>query len=300
MRSERVLVFETAARLSLDAGRLCVSRAGIPDSHCALVDLAAVVIDTPMVEITSGLLQALGHADVAVVINDARHQPIYTWVAQGEHGQMQRRHRQQLAMPESLRAELWSVTVAAKLANQARLMQLLGKTEGLARLQRMASAVPVGDPQNFEGQGARLYWPQLFGHEFRRRKQGAEDGCNAALNFGYAMLRSLLARYIGLAGLHPAFGYGHINQGSASCLIDDLIEPYRPCVDELVATLLVGLPSLDSAAKRQVLRVLDVQASMNAQQYRLHVAVSESVNSLVRALEQRDAKCLQFPHGFQL
>lgn len=299
MRTERVIAIESACRLSLDNGRLRVDREATTN-FIALVDLAALILDTPQAELTAGLLRALGENDIAVVVSDSRHYPCAMLSPQRAHSHTVKRQRLQANLSEELRDRFWARTVSAKLRNQLRFLSAQSKSSPLARIQRMAESVCSGDPDNYEAQAAKLYWKELFGIPFKRTKKEADDPRNSALNFGYAILRGLFARYVAVAGLSPIFGFGHKNEDNPYCLVDDLIEPYRPCVDALVVTFIPGDGSFDSNKKRTMLKLLDCEALMAGHRYRLHAAAQETVNSYVRALEAQNDERLDFPGGFVL
>lgn len=299
MRAERVITIESACRLSLDNGRLRIDREGITN-FIALTDLGALILDTPQVELTAGLLRALGENDIVVVVSDSRHYPGAMLAPQRAHTHTVRRQRMQANLSEELKARFWARSVSAKLQNQLRFLAAQAKSAPLARIQRMAENVRPGDPENYEAQAAKLYWKELFGVSFRRRKKEPEDPRNSALNFGYAILRGLFARYLAVAGLSPIFGFGHKNEDNPYCLVDDLIEPYRPCVDAVVVTSIAAEGAFDSNRKRAMLKLLECEALMADERYRLHAAAQETVNSYVRALEAQNADQLDFPGGFVL
>lgn len=124
--------------------------------------------------------------------------------------------------------------------------------------QLLSDRVGSGDPDNMEAQAARRYWPLLLGEAFRRDRDA--DGVNALLNYGYAVLRAATARAICGAGLHPSVGISHKNAGM--CLADDLMEPFRPIVDLVVARLMAaGMSGVDRDTKKALAETsaLDLQ-----------------------------------------
>lgn len=302
MRTDRVIVVETPSRLRIDTGRLRIDREG-QTAFISVEDIGLLLIDTPQVELTASVVQELSNADVAMIVTDARHYPAAILMPRHAHTHSVRRQRLQAGLAAPQAARLWAGTVSAKLRNQARFLAAQGRPSAIARLERMAESVQPGDPSNFEAQGAKLYWREVFKEAFKRSKRNAPDARNAALNFGYAILRGLLARYVSVAGLSPIFGFGHDNKENPYCLIDDLIEPYRPCVDALVATEIDLAEPFDSKAKRAMLKLLDCEALMgegqDQQRFRLHAASYETVKTYVRALE-RDEELVDYPRGFVL
>jgi CRISPR-associated protein Cas1 len=146
-----------------------------------------------------------------------------------------------------LSKQLWRRLIVAKIRWQAAVLTANGRSAGAFDL--LARRVGSGDPDNVEAQAARRYWPLLMGESFRRDRDA--PGTNGMLNYGYAILRSLCARAVVGAGLHPSVGVHHANRGNAFALADDLIEPFRPLADALTVRLLArGIDSVTPEAKR--------------------------------------------------
>lgn len=154
---------------------------------------------------------------------------------------------------------------------------------GALRLDRMVDEVESGDSTHREGQAARHYWQHLF-DDFKREKEGAEDPTNSRLNYGYAILRSLVARELVSAGLSCELGIGHKSTENPFNLADDFMEPFRFTVERHVASLDTAAP-LNSAAKREVAAFVESEVRLGKHNFRLLPAVRESVASYVRALE---------------
>jgi CRISPR-associated protein Cas1 len=178
----------------------------------------------------------------------------WVWPLDGHHVQALRM-RHQLEADEPLKKRLWQALVRAKIRQQGAVLERFGKPHGAFDL--LARQVRSGDPENVEAQAARRYWPLLMGEEFRRDRQAGD--ANAMLNYGYTVLRSGVARAVVTAGLHPSIGLHHANRGNAMCLIDDLMEPFRPLVDYLVSGLCAdGEGIVTPAVKARLASVLNL------------------------------------------
>jgi CRISP-associated protein Cas1 len=294
MRLERILVFESACFLRVDTSRLMIDRQDESTKTVALVDIAAIIIESPQVVITAAALQGLAGSDIAVLIADRKHQPASILFPVGEHVATVARQREQALMPQTLADSLWQKLVSAKISNQGALLEFAQKPKALARLRRLSESVAPGDPQNCEAQAAQVYWPALFDIEFRREKEGAQEHVNKCLNYGYTIVRSLIARYVALSGLNGIFGIGHSNQTNSLALVDDLIEPFRASVDALVWADLQDM-EWGSEAKKTILKILQVPVRLDGKEYRLSAAAAESVNSYVRCVSSRSEKFLLTP-----
>ncbi len=222
--------------LALDRGFLVVREEGRDLGRIPLDDIAAVLANAHGLTYSNNLLLALLRHGVSVVLCGPNHAPAaILWPVDGHHAQ-NARMRAQLDATQPLRKRLWKSLVQAKIRAQAAVLERLGKPDGA--FERLEKQVRSGDPDNIEAQAARRYWPLLFGTAFRRDPN--EPGANGLLNYGYAILRSGTARAVMAAGLHPTLGLHHHNRGNAMCLVDDLMEPFRPVVDFAVAGLLAG------------------------------------------------------------
>ena len=216
--------------LKKSRGFLQVHRSGENVGQVALDDILTVLISVPGCAISSVLLDHLAQRNIPLVICGQNYLPSsWTLPVQGTMHQFQVMQAQ-AALSEPRRKRIWQRIVRAKIGNQAELLQRAGEPNQI--LLRMISKVRSGDPDNLEAQAARAYWQRLLGSEFRRNRDS--DGLNAALNYGYTVLRACIARAVVGAGLHPTFSVHHKNPRNPMNLVDDLVEPFRPIADHLV------------------------------------------------------------------
>lgn len=295
MSEQRVLVIENPARLCIDSGRLKVERDGFAHVHIAPRDIAVLCLEHHTISMSVAVLRILAEAGCAVLVADASHLPcamLHPFAATGLNAG---RLRQQIALDSSeLRPELWRQLITAKLSTQAAALRELGRN-GALRLERLAAQVLPGDKSNTEGQGAKHYWNNLFPDPFRRNKEGAVDPLNVRLNYGYAVLRAMIARALAASGLNVALGLGHSNAGNAFNLADDFIEPYRFLVDVHLAAdanTWSGASEFNSHAKQCLLGFIKQSVRMAGQDMRLHAAIETSVASFVRILDGKDTRLL--------
>lgn len=284
MPDNRILLVENPASLSVDLGRLRIRREGHDDIHIAPDDIAVLCLHHHTIHISVQALRILAQAGTSVIVTDANHHPCATLLPTVGNGDLVRRLRQQMDLDGSpQKGALWQRLVQARLNTQAVTLRTLERN-GALRLERLASQVQPHDADNREAQGARHYWENLMPKGFRRQKQGAADPINARLNFGFAVLRSLVARTLVNAGLHPALGLGHNSMENPFNLADDFIEPYRFVVERHVVRL-AETTDFDGPARKRVLSFMDHDISMGKNGYRLPSAVTETVNSFVRLLD---------------
>ena len=200
--------------------------------------------------------------------------------------------RAQMDCGEVLKKQLWKQIVEAKIRNQAALLDKVG-AEGNA-LRPYYSNVKSGDSDNREGAAARIYFQLLFGYDFVRNRN--LDGINSLLNYGYSILRAAVARAIVGSGLYPGIGMFHHHRSNAFPLADDLMEPYRPFVDEIVFNLnYQGCLVLNKEVKAQLIRVLYADTAFQKVTRPLSVGLSFTTASLVKCYKKEE-KSLSLPH----
>ncbi|WP_396601230.1 type II CRISPR-associated endonuclease Cas1 [Algibacter sp. R77976] len=192
-------------------------------------DMALLVLDHFQITISNQLLIRLQGNNVAVVNCDAHHLPLGLMLPLYGHSEYSERIKSQLKVSEPLKKQLWKQTVEQKIRNQKSLLDLSSKAS--EPLLTYSLEVKSGDATNREGMAAQYYWRHLF-NDFSRSRFGAEP--NNLLNFGYAILRSIVARALVSSGLLPVLGIYHRNKYNPYCLADDIMEPYRPFIDKLV------------------------------------------------------------------
>jgi CRISP-associated protein Cas1 len=245
----------SAASLRLEKGLLVIEAAeGVRVGEFAITDLFAVILGHQGIRITGGLLGALAEANVAVICCDSRRRPSGMMLPlEAMHAQTSRfRAQTDLSLPAKKR--IWQAIVRAKIRAQAQvLLECRGTDFGL---REFAKRVQSGDTGNVEAQAARHYWPKLFPDErFVRRDE--DDERNHLLNYGYAILRAAVARSLCASGLHPGFGVQHCSPYNTFPLADDLLEPFRPCVDRAVVKISEAEKdrSLNQTNKRKLLEI---------------------------------------------
>lgn len=240
-------------RLSLYRGFLEISGPEGVLGQVPLDDIEAVIASTPAVSYTNQALTALAERGAPVVICGRNFTPsAFLLPVDGHHAQGER-FEAQAGAKLPVRKRLWAEIVKAKVNAQAAAIERIGANP--LQLRHLVSRIRSGDPANIEAQAAQKYLPAMFGESFKRDRDA--DGINAALNYGYTVLRAATARSIVGAGLHPSLGLHHVSKGSSLRLADDLMEPFRPAVDLLVHGLARrSTIELDPPTKRMLVSML--------------------------------------------
>lgn len=277
--------------LAIYRGFLTVSSQGEERGRIALDDIGGLIVHAHGTTWSNHVFTKLAERNVPVVLCSSNHAPVsVVWPLQGHHAQGARL-RSQIDASKPLQKQLWQKVVAAKIRMQGHVLTVNGKEGGAFEM--LARNVRSGDPGNMEAQAARRYWKALFGNDFYRDQNA--DGTNALLNYGYIVLRSLVARAICASGLHPTIGIFHSNRANAFALADDLMEPYRPIVDQLVFNLTKkGQVDVSPVAKKALTSIatFDLETSIGVSP--LSVQIGRFVHSVAISFETNAAK-LELP-----
>lgn len=278
-------------------GALLVLRS--PDAEAEEVtvplgEVEGVMISHPQCTVSARVMSELGRWGVALVCCDQRRLPAGIMLPIGEHGRIASRFALQARMSLPVRKKLWRQVVRAKIRNQG---SLLARIHGFDHgLNALAADVLSGDRTNVEATAAVRYWRALFADPDFRRDPGL-GGRNALLNYGYAVMRGIVARAICGAGLHPAVGLHHHSRGNPLCLADDLMEPFRPIVDQVVAGFGLGAidpPDLTRDIKAKLLRALVERFDVKGERRTPSDIAERLVRSLARVVDG-DADRLWMP-----
>ncbi|WP_010254316.1 type II CRISPR-associated endonuclease Cas1 [Myroides injenensis] len=243
-------------------------------------DLGFLVLDHPQITISHPVIQFLQQHNVAIISCNESHIPVGLMLPISGHIEHSERLKHQINISEPLRKQLWKQTVEAKIYQQKELLVKQGLPD--KPMIKYLNEVKSGDSTNMEGIAAQYYWNQLF-EDFTRSRQG--DSPNNFLNFGYAILRSMVARAIVCSGLHPTLGIFHRNKYNAYCLADDLMEPYRPYVDELVIEWInnpINPDEITKEAKAHLLKIATKDVYINGLVRPLMTALSITTSSLYK------------------
>ena len=294
---KKTLCFTNPAYLSLSNGQMVIK---LPEVQavkdiCEVIkkeaivtrpieDIGVVILENSRITITSGLLSALLQNNCAIITCNEKQMPIGLQLPLEVNNIQQERFMFQINSSLPLKKQLWQQTVQSKIHNQ-RMCLLACKDIAAKTLQRLEENVRSGDPDNLEGQAAAFYWKNLFGDRtnFIRDRNGPYP--NNLLNYGYAILRAIVARALVSSGLLPTLGIHHHNRYNAYCLADDIMEPYRPYVDYLVYQIVLSSENdleLIPDVKYRLLSIPTIDVNIKGRQRPLLIGVSETTASLAK------------------
>jgi CRISP-associated protein Cas1 len=251
-------------------------------------DIGIIILEHPQITITASVLTLLLQQQVSVITCDNSYMPVGMFLPFEGNSKQTECFRIQNEASIPLKKQLWQQTVKYKIINQGRVMQKLGLP--IDRMINLERDVLSGDSKNMEAQAASFYWGKIYGGNFVRSRDPLTP--NAQLNYGYAILRSIVARALTSSGMMPSFGIHHKNKYNAFCLADDIMEPYRPFVDWMVLHL-DGIhettEGLTKTQKIQLLMLPQIDVLIDGMKRPLAHAVTMTTASLFRCFagEQR-------------
>ena len=289
----RVIGISNPARLSVKDNQLVIAQD--ESVNLPIEDIDALVLDNYGITFTANLITELSSSGTTVVICDEKHLPSSTVLPYSQHSRQAKVSRQQLAMSQTLKKQLWQKIIVQKIVNQADVLQQFGYDDSL--LNTLAKDVKSGDTTNRESQAARRYFSVLLDDATRRKPMWH----NSALNYGYAMVRSHIARHIAARGLIASEGIFHRSELNSFNLADDIIEPYRAIVDEYilshVAPFHIGEQdaSLTKEDRQKIVDILNYSAIIGNKKFSLKHAIERTVESFVQAIEADSTQPLILP-----
>lgn len=277
----RTLCFTSIGKLSVRYEQLVWSPSDGGQKTMPIEDIGIIILESDKIDVTTSVLQSLAEHNVAVVLCDKAHMPSAQILPFAANSTASESMVAQLSATDAVQGRLWRQIIRQKIRNQAMLMQRLG-TDNFRRLFSLVDEVKNGDPQNCEAQAARIYFQTLGPDGFVRDREG--DWPNAPLNYGYAILRAAVARALVGSGLACFRGIHHHNRYNAFALADDVMEPYRPFVDQYVLGKVrpfdVPLKELSREMKARLMEMLTCDVKMGEVRRPLMVALSYTTASL--------------------
>ncbi|MBI5662268.1 MAG: type II CRISPR-associated endonuclease Cas1 [Ignavibacterium album] len=256
-------------------------------------DIGIIILDNQQITITQGLLSSLLENNSAVVTCDNKHHPAGLFLPLESNLEQSQRFQEQIEASIPLKKQLWQQTISSKILNQALLLNKVGVKSD--NMKKWARDVKSGDPDNLEGRAAAYYWKNLFPPELEFQRDRYGEPPNNLLNYGYAILRAVVARSLVASGLLPTLGIHHHNKYNAFCLADDIMEPYRPFVDDMVVTLVrdgEDFTELTSSIKKQLLTIPVIDVFIEEQKRPLMIAVQRTTASLAKCFSGDQRKII--------
>jgi CRISPR-associated protein Cas1 len=291
---KRTLYFGNSAYLKTKNEQLVIE---MPDTgetkSVPIEDIGIVILDHQQITITQAVMAKLLENNTALITCNQKHHPVGLQLCLDGHTLQSQKFKVQIAASVPLKKQLWQQTVAAKIQNQAALLSV--ERAESKYLVKLAATVKSADSTNNEAKAALYYWKHIFPDflQFTRDSEGLPP--NNLLNYGYAILRAIVARSLVASGLLPTLGIFHRNQYNAYCLADDIMEPYRPFADQVVCNIVRmngKFLEMTSGMKRDLLSIPAMDVIIDGQRSPLMNAVQRTTASLAKCFEGSTRKIL--------
>jgi len=293
---KRTLYFGNAAYLSVSNRQLHIRKPDKDVSESVTIpveDIGVIVADHPQITFTQSVITSLQDNNAVILWCGSNHMPLSLSLPLQYNDTYTSKVRSQLEVTEPLKKQLWKQTIVQKITNQAAVLKYFGMPS--LKLEKMAARVSSGDAENHEGQAAAIYWQYLM-KKFDTSRGRFDGGPNIMLNYGYAILRAVIARSLVGGGCLTVVGIHHKNQYNPHCLADDIMEPFRPLVDKMVFEYLEQKndtgESLTSDQKVHLLQIPAIDITIGGKFSPLMVGTQRTAASLVKCFQGTARKIL--------
>lgn len=293
--SWQTILISNPCKLSIKNNNILLRRLDEEDVIVVISEVSAVVIENPQVTLTAVFMAHCASYNIAVIFSDEKHMPIGVFQPFYQHSRMTKHAFLQNNWSKSFKNRVWQKLVKAKIHNQQQTLVKITQQPN-KQLNLIASKVQSADKTNREAHAATIYWRILF-EDFRRNN--VDDIRNSALDYGYSIVRGVIARCVSASGFIPAFGFHHKNELNAFNLVDDLIEPFRPFVDYEVYLLTKDYNNSGNKLSQQVrielVSILNKQIAFDNQKTTMLNAIQKLIFSLLKASECGSSDFLLLP-----
>lgn len=286
----RHIIIRNPAKLSTSNEQLVIKQE--ESIKIPLEDIVTITLEDPAITITNGLLSKCTEHHVELIICDRRRMPSGIVQPFHRHSRQKAVLGMQLSLGKPFKKRIWQNIIISKLQNQAKCLELVHMGVEAQKLYAISRSVESGDRTNREAYGAKIYFELLFGRGFQRRE---DNVYNIAMNYGYSLIRSLVARALIRYGFIPSIGIFHDSQTNAFNLADDFMEVLRPFVDVVIATNVSDESEWNADLRKVLFQVLDIEAIWNNERLSVTHGVDNMIKSFVSASRQQEANVLILP-----
>ncbi len=287
--SWKTLIFTNSGKLHIKNYQL-LYKADNSDEEISIPmeDIGTIILENPQITITNYMLSLCADYEITVVTCDKKHKPNGILTPFYQHSRNTKIAFAHIKTKEPLKKQIWQKIIKQKIKNQSNVLKILFDEN---ELDYFVNKVQSGDIKNIEGQTSKIYWQLLF-NNFKRH---SSDKYNAMLDYGYAIIRSTISKYIASSGLIPCFGVHHCNELNPFNLTEDLIEPFRPFVDLMVAQAEIVNSTLTNSDKLYLLGILSKQCQYKNEQITVQNACENICKTFVKTILEKDLKYLELP-----
>lgn len=288
---KRSILIENKSKVTCKNLQLII-KSDLREASIPIEDIGYILIDNPEIYISMTAMNELVNNNAAVIICDSSHMPNGMFLNLNSHNIQQEIFKHQINATQPLKKQLWQQTIIEKITNQGILLKKITKQKNTFEF--LASKVMSGDTTNMEAVAANFYWKSFFEIDFKRERFGSYP--NNFLNYGYAILRAAAARALSASGMLNTLGIHHKSKYNAFALADDIMEPFRPIVDEAVHHIMQNYENqeLTTEIKSELLQILTRTVYFKDEKSPLTVALQKTASSLQQCYSGKRKK-IKYP-----
>ncbi|BAG13706.1 type II CRISPR-associated endonuclease Cas1 [Candidatus Endomicrobiellum trichonymphae] len=292
--SWRTVFFSKPCSLSVKNSQLYCRFQDSTVHDIPIEDISVIVLESNRINLTSALISECSQSNIVIFSCDSSHIPCGIYVPFNQHSRFTQTANSQVKWDTAFKNRIWQKIVKQKICNQAEIIKKYSFANYVG-LKGTCDRVQSGDKTNCEAFAAKIYWESIF-ENFQRNKNS--DIRNSALNYGYAIVRGVVARSLASSGFITCFGVHHSNDLNAFNLADDIIEPFRPFVDDIAIDIFKNSETskeLLKEHKQQLLSVLSTDCIFNDKNSNILTAASQTTESFMIASRELNPDKLLLP-----
>lgn len=287
---KQIIEISTKVELSVINSQLSITGDSIGAKILPIDNIECIIVDNPHTRLSNAFINLCTENNINLILCDDKHLPFGSVIANHSHFTQTKTLTYQLQCSQSLKNKIWKQIISQKISNQATHLDIIGNP--YPGLHVLSTKVAPGDPELIEARAAKLYWKCVFGNRFTREPQ--QLGVNTLLNYGYAIIRSTVTKSICRCGFIPTVGIHHHNQYDPTPLSNDLMEPFRPLIDNIVHSISLSndTPELTKTSKRELLNIFTRNICVNGTNTTFSNGVQLYIDSFKKAIINNDYKML--------
>ena len=287
--SWKTIIFSNPCKLSVKNFQLVYETLENENVSLPLEDIGTIILENPQISISNYLLSICSEYNITVFTCDKKHKPIGILTPFYQHSRNTKIALAQIKMKEPFKKQIWQKIIKQKIKNQSNVIKLLFDID---ELDFYINKVQSGDTKNIEAYTSKKYWQYLF-DDFKRH---SDCKYNAALDYGYAIIRGCLSKYISASGLIPCLGIHHCNELNSFNLTEDVIEPVRPSVELMGSEMeIISTDEIQKEDKAYLVSILNRQCQYKKEQITVQNACEKVCQTFVKSLLEKNVNKLELP-----
>lgn len=290
--SKNILFVENESNLKLELDNIIIEINDEEGSH-AINDLECIITDNLNTHITTRLLEKLAEYNVPLIVSNRKHIPIGTYIPLSAHSRSAKVLKKQIEFSHNNNF-LWNDIIKAKICNQKKVLEILNLSkESISSLEHLSNDIREDDITNREGIAAKIYFNTLMNNTFSRGNENII--LNSALDYGYSIIRSCIARTCIGYGITCSLGLHHKSEYNYFNFVDDIFEPFRPILDLYAYKLMNGELYFLPHHRKELTKIIYKKMLYNNKNMELSSVIDEYVSTIASCITT-EVNNIIYPH----